>query len=92
MHFLIMSIFNQLELDNMSLITKSATLLKQIIKAIFLKHYAEYIKSSYGIPEKLDSGRMVLMLGLWRPGRLGSRRLDSWTLDPWILDDWTLGL
>ena len=30
---------------------------------------------SKGIPEKLDSGRMV-----WTPGRLDSERLNAWTL------------
>ena len=41
----------------------------------------------FGIPEKLDSERMV-----WTPGRLDSGRLEAWTLDDCTPDDWTLGL
>ena len=56
----------------------------------------------HGIPEKLDSGRMVWTLSLWTLGRLDSGRLDSkrlgawpldaWDLDAWTQDDWALGL
>ena len=47
------------------------------------------------IPEELDSGRMILMFGPWKTGRLDSLRLesgqlDAWTLNAWILDAWTL--
>ena len=40
----------------------------------------------FGIPEKLDSERMV-----WTPGRLDSGCLDAWTLDAWKLGLWTIG-
>ena len=50
------------------------------------------IKKTIGIPENLDSGRMVWTLGLWTPGRLDFRYLVSGCLNTWTLDDWTLGL
>ena len=43
-------------------------------------------KCSNGIPEKLDSGRMVLTLGLWTLGCLNSGRLHSGHLDTWTLN------
>ena len=54
-----------------------------IIKFLFLA-------SKLRVPEKLDSGRMVWLFGLWTAGHLDSGRLDGWTLDAWTLDDWTL--
>ena len=44
------------------------------------------------IPKKLDSGHIAWKLGLWTPGRLGSRRLDSGHVNAWTLEAWTLWL
>ena len=40
----------------------------------------------FGIPAKLDPGRMACIFGLWTAGRLDSGRLDAWVLDVWTLD------
>ena len=61
---------------------------KQIINVGFLLNFEAM---SYGIPEKLASGRMVWTLGLCTPGRLDSGQLDSGRLNAWTLDAWTLG-
>ena len=45
----------------------------------------------FGIPEKMDSGCTVWMLGLWTLGCLDSGLLDAWTLDAWMLALWTNG-
>ena len=52
------------------------------------------IKKTIGIPENLDSGRMVWTLGLWTPGRLdfGNWKLGLWQLEAWTLRLGTLGL
>ena len=43
----------------------------QISVELAKKLFKIYSKNK-GIPEKLDSGRMVWTLGLWTPGRLDS--------------------
>ena len=78
--------------------TKTLQFISVTVLKIIFKH---------GIPEKLDSGRMVWKLrlwtlglwihGLWTLGRLDSGRLDferlgAWPLDAWNLDNWKLGL
>ena len=73
--------------------TKTLQFISVTVLKIIFKH---------GIPEKLDSGRMVWTLrlwtlGLWTLGRLDSGRLDferlgAWPLDAWNLDNWKLGL
>ena len=50
-----------------------------------------------GIPEKLDSGRVVwtlgvCFLGLWSLGFRTIRHLNSVRLGPWTLNDWMLGV
>ena len=43
-----------------------------------------------GMPENLDSPRIVYTLGLWVPGRLESGSSDSGRLVLGKLDAWTL--
>ena len=87
-----------------------------ILGQICLAHYLDKIHNvvrvclkcrSVGIPENLNSERMVWTFGLWTVGRLDSGqlvagrvdsgrldygRLDAWTLDAWTLGLWTIGL